>query len=200
MKVLVFGGAFNPVTITHMLMGMKMSKQYDEVWFTPCNTSRYGKEMVPFAKRCKMLYAALKETNNPKLKVCQAESYYGIDGKMLDLVRKLRDNNPSVEFDYLIGMDSAQNIEHWYKAKNLIHEATFMVIRRDDCKAPKWIKKANFMFGRPWNRANRIIPLIVPSRVSSTLCRYEMKFNGDSINLVESVKQIIREEGFYGCK
>lgn len=193
MKVLVYGGAFDPLHNMHLGIAEDASHMYDEVWLTPCFNSPYGKDMLPFNKRCDMLYAALRALKQPKLKVCQAEKYYPNlgDGYTLDLMDTLKENNPGVHFSVLMGMDSANKIHKWKNSQRLIHTNRFVVCRRGNEPVPSWLTPGEiFQVQGGYN-------------LSSTDCRDLIeKENWDTLKtyIIPEVLEIIKENRHYGCR
>lgn len=186
MKILIFGGSFDPVHKGHLRLAEHAVHGYDECWFTPCTNSRYGKNLVKFSKRCEMLYDALKHVGNPKLKVCQAEDYYGTEGKMYDLSVLLKEHNPGLQFTFLIGSDTATNMRLWYRSQELIQTNRFLVVPREGSQVPSWIVPQEVC---------HVPKGSVP--ISSTRCKEMIYFTGECNLLLDSTVNYIKENRLY---
>lgn len=186
MKILIFGGSFDPIHQGHLKVADIVQKQLniDEVWFTPCTVSRYGKKLTPFDVRVNMIGMSIIESNNPSFRVSMDEYSYQINGKMYDLATYHKYHNPNHNFLYLIGVDSLENIHSWYRSDDLFSEFNFVTVSRVgyDHKVPP-----NFIY----------VDTNIGYDVSSTDIRNQFKETGDSPHVTDCVKKYIREKKLY---
>ena len=192
MRVLIYGGSFDPVHNGHLQVAEEASKDYDEVWFTPCFVSLYGKVLTPFHIRVEMLFAAIKD-KNPKFRVSVAEQYYHsiTEGQTFKLMETLRRRNKSInEFSFLMGADSIMNIEAWVNWQLLVYLYEIVVVEnagRRFGKKPNW-----------WDdRKHRLIPVDIHNQVSSTRARSLMCSGMECSFIPDEVDKIIKERGLY---
>jgi nicotinate-nucleotide adenylyltransferase len=146
-KILVFGGSFDPIHNGHLAMADKYQRLggFDEVWFTPCQDSRYGKKLTPRYDRESMLKLAFDTVINPTFRVSNAEFECDAHGKMYDLAVYLREKHPTFKFEFLLGKDSWDKINSWYRSKDLTSEFKFVIVPRNEdsqssTKVRQWIK------------------------------------------------------------
>ena len=169
MKILIFGGSFDPVHRGHLSIADQIQKEdeFDEVWFTPCQESRYGKVLTNWVDRTEMLKRAFRDFDNPTFRISMSEFECGAHGKMYKLATYLKGKHPDFEFEYLIGSDSLDNINSWYRSEELTKEFKFVIVPRDN------------------------------DSVSSTAIREHVKLLGRSIMVTQSVNGYIKEKNLY---
>lgn len=130
MKVAVFGGSFNPPTLGHEFVANLAANQgMDEVWLQPCYKSLYGKTLAPDKHRLFML--GLLIVGSPKLKVSSWEIDNKVEGKTYDIMNRMCEEHPNIDFHFVIGGDNADRVpSEWYKGEQLIKEHKFIVVSR----------------------------------------------------------------------
>ena len=77
MKVGLYGGAFNPVTLAHTQICRETLKIVDEVWMMPCYGHMFGKQLEHPDFRLDMCQLAAR--NDPKIKVFNYEIKHQLD-------------------------------------------------------------------------------------------------------------------------
>lgn len=139
MKIGILGGSFDPVHIGHLSMADDAITEHglDEVWFVPCTTSRYDKNLTSYDDRVWMLYTAINDIDNPRFKVSLIEQKYGIDGRMYDLGLALENIYPENEFVYLVGDDTLPLMKDWYRGDELMKRFTFVSSPRSGISSTK---------------------------------------------------------------
>ena len=184
--VLVFGGAFDPIHKGHLGIADKIQKdwKYDEVWFIPCQSSRYQKDMADFYTRMDMMESAIKEFGNPTFKAMDVELRANAEGRMYVLAKYLEKTYPDVEMDFLIGSDSVEHIKSWYRYDDLINEFMLLVATRNGYEGKRLV--GAMFYDRP-----------LGFDMSSTTAREHMRTQGFSPSLTLGVTDIIRERGLY---
>lgn len=127
MKVLIFGGSFNPPTLAHEAIIKKALSlpDFDEVWVMP-STSRYDKQIsVNGDVRLQMLELIKINTfkNDPRLKVSDYELKLPHNSEMYKTILALEQHFPGDEFWFIFGGDSYDTIPQWprgdWLAKNM---------------------------------------------------------------------------------
>lgn len=188
MSILVFGGAFDPIHIGHLKIADFIQKRfkYDEVWFAPCQMSRYGKRLVHYVTRMDMLSAAFEDFGNPTFKICGAEFESNAEGRMYVLANHLSKTYPDAEMNFLIGADSLTHIESWYKASTLFREFVFVVASRTGYKTRMDVLSGCIRvdIGEEYD-------------VSSTVIRNHIRENGESSLVTPKVNKIIKGRNLY---
>lgn len=184
--VLVFGGAFDPIHRGHLKLADKIQKewQYEEVWFIPCQSSRYGKEMASFELRMAMIEASFNDIVNPAFKVLDAEVQCNAEGKMYVLAKYLQETYPDAEMDFLIGSDSLQHLDSWYRIDDLRNEFMLLVAQREGYPEERLLGGLYYNRGLEYN-------------MSSTMAREQIKTDGCSPLVTVGTQQIIKENKLY---
>ena len=136
-QVAIIGGAFNPVTISHLKIAEAVfnSNSVDEVWIMPCLKHRYGKDMSSFRHRITMLDNALELYNfskedNKRIKVSDFEWANQIEGGTYILLKALKEKYLDHDFSFIIGGDNAMTINKWANYEKLLEETRFFVFNR----------------------------------------------------------------------
>jgi len=130
-KILIYGGAFDPVTIAHEQVVHKSSElvMFDEVWIMPCYTHMFGKQMSSSEARLEMCYR-LKDSVGGKVRVTDFEITSGKNLSTYDLLRSLRSHFPNAEFYLGIGSDNLRVFDTWKNYKALAKNFGLVVFER----------------------------------------------------------------------
>jgi nicotinate-nucleotide adenylyltransferase len=127
----LFGGAFNPVHLGHLLAARaaKEALRLDEVVFIPTGAPAFAKDMLPVQLRLKLLRQALK-----------GEKGYSIDTRELkrqgtsftvDTLREMRaERGAKAHLFFLLGADAALGLPKWKEAEKALRLADFIVLQR----------------------------------------------------------------------
>jgi nicotinate-nucleotide adenylyltransferase len=132
MKILIFGGSFNPPTLAHEAIISKALSlpEFDEVWVMP-STSRYDKQIpVSGDDRLKMLKLIKKHTfgNDPRLVISDYEFKLPHNSEMYKTILALEQHFPGDEFWFVFGGDSYDTIPDWPRGEWLTKNMNVIVI------------------------------------------------------------------------
>jgi nicotinate-nucleotide adenylyltransferase len=136
-NVAILGGAFNPITNGHIEIVKLILDKYDwdEVWLLPTNISNRGKKLVPFKDRFRMCELAAQADG--RIKVCDYEYKHNLKGETYHLLNKMIHDKEleNYRFGFIIGQDSANSLDTWYNADELIKlDIKFIVVPRKGVK------------------------------------------------------------------
>jgi nicotinate (nicotinamide) nucleotide adenylyltransferase len=198
MKIILFGGAFNPVTIGHISVARKvmieLGSKFDKLWFLPCYNSRWGKSLVSFDHRSNMIDIALADAGNLYgISCCNFEGNtktiagsYQIIQDMTEYYRYIY--KEGIEFSFLIGMDHANVIQTWIDGAKFIKEFQFIVLDREGVipNADTW-----------YNVYPHIHLKGAEYETSSTLARHDIKTLGYTNHVCKPVMEYIKEHSLY---
>jgi nicotinate-nucleotide adenylyltransferase len=190
MKILIYGGAFDPVHMGHLSVADNAQTMfgYDRVLFVPCYSSMYGKKMASFTSRWEMLTRAINDYKNPTFLVSAAEREHPIEGKTYTLLEylkvKFRDIN--AQMDILIGSDTLKHIQNWYEFEKINDEYVFIVMERYGYPIESKVLKRAFYasFHNDFE-------------ISSTTTRHQLKTVGTSSLVPQTVEKYIKENNLY---
>ena len=190
-KIAIFGGAFDPPTVSHFRVAKALLGITDEVWLLPCNVSYTGKKMVSGKERLKMCELAIQDFKEPRIKACCFEINSNLVGETYDILGKFLNHyrELNARFYFAIGMDNANSIETWTGHEKLINLVPFIILPRDGftVKDDCWYTKFPHI----------IIKDFEPDTVSSTKVRQSIKESGNSDLITPSVLEYILSQKFY---
>lgn len=142
MKVMVFGGSFNPPHLGHLLMAEQILTQslpdafaadnqqqgdieqtpvttFDQLWFLPVGKHDFGKDMVAAEHRLKMLEALVADLllRQPQLQGRSRLETHELEQKVTshtaDSLDYLQAQHPDSQFAFLIGSDNLSKFHLW---------------------------------------------------------------------------------------
>jgi len=132
-NIAIYGGSFDPIHIGHeraAKLVLNSSKVIDEVWFTPCFKSLYGKELSSASDRFNMCELVAK--TDGRFKTFPYEIEHGLGGETLYFLKKLLndDKYSNFRFYFMMGSDTAISLPNWPDSKYLIDMIPFIIIHR----------------------------------------------------------------------
>ncbi len=124
----VYGGSFDPVHRAHVEIARRAREQVpcDEVWFVPAAVAVQKPEgpVASARDRVDMLEAAI--AGRPGLAVSDVD--LGHPGRRaLDTVRELGRRHPDVHWRWIMGQDSFDALDTWYRPGDLARLAPLVV-------------------------------------------------------------------------
>ena len=136
LKVLLFGGTFNPIHYGHLLLAQHVREtlDFDEVVFIPSAIPTLKNINVSFAHRYSMVRLAIGE--NSFFTLSDVENQ--IDGpsytietvrhiKKLDTFDMFKEYGQDIDPYWLIGPDNLEDLKNWHKVDELVEECSFVL-------------------------------------------------------------------------
>ncbi|MEM4260865.1 MAG: nicotinate (nicotinamide) nucleotide adenylyltransferase [Candidatus Woesearchaeota archaeon] len=136
-KVGIFGLSANPPHKGHIKIAERLLQEniIDKIWFMPCYNHYLNKELVDSIHRIEMLHLAIDNSAYKKqMDVCLYEIVTKSEGKLYNSMNKLIEMNTNTDFNCIIGLDCANNINKWYRWEDLIKLIPFLIIDREGYK------------------------------------------------------------------
>jgi len=138
MKI-VFGGAFNPVTLAHIEVYKYVMNlvDADEFIFLPVSNAYTKSELISNYHRVRMLEIALKgyeNTSISKLEIIDTDYL----GTYQSLIRLSDQHNDDISF--VIGADNLKELRNWRNLDSLLSEFKIIVLNRNNEDILKLIK------------------------------------------------------------
>lgn len=187
MKIGLFGGAFDPVTLSHIRVAKEVLHQVDvdTIWLLPCYISRYNKKMVDCELRCAMVKLATEPYIG--IDLCDWELINQASGKTYDLLNRIKNDYPDYHFQLIIGQDTVAKMSDWYNWEALRRENTFIIVPRLGAEPlPDDFKKRDILIH------------MVPDDVSSTKAREAIARGEEPFDLIDhQVLRFIKEKNLY---
>ncbi|WP_225744345.1 nicotinate-nucleotide adenylyltransferase [Marinilactibacillus sp. Marseille-P9653] len=185
-KVGILGGTFNPPHLGHLIIADQVKNQLglEKILFLPSAEPPHaqGKKTIDAKHRVKMVEQAIAE--RPDFEVELSEIQRGGKSYTYDTIRRLTEENPEIDYYFIIGADMVENLPTWYKVEELINLIQFVAVNR-----PSYSVETEYP----------LIFIDVPNiEISSSLVRQKI-MDHCSVNYLipDSVIQYIEKEGLY---
>jgi len=193
MKIAIFGGAFNPSHLGHVLVAKQILEftPTDQVWLMPCFRHTFHKELISANHRL-IMARFLKSTN---ILVSDLEIINRLPGDTIDTMKLLEKNYPQHKFNFVMGSDNLPEFKKWGSWQELVGHWEFLVFPRPgfDYNLEKYgLLDPKFKFTLVKN------DFLAISNISSTLIRSRLtnKLPIDYL-LPEKVSDYIRKNKLY---
>lgn len=185
-KVGILGGTFNPPHLGHLIIADQVKNQLglEKILFLPSAEPPHaqGKKTSDAKHRVKMVEQAIAE--RPDFEIELSEIQRGGKSYTYDTIRRLTEENPEIDYYFIIGADMVENLPTWYKVEELINLIQFVAVNR-----PSYSVETDYP----------LIFIDVPNiEISSSLVRQKL-MDHCSVNYLipDSVIQYIEKEGLY---
>lgn len=185
-KVGILGGTFNPPHLGHLIIADQVKNQLglEKILFLPSAEPPHaqGKKTIDAKHRVKMVEQAIAE--RPDFEIELSEIQRGGKSYTYDTIRRLTEENPEIDYYFIIGADMVENLPTWYKVEELINLIQFVAVNR-----PSYSVETDYP----------LIFIDVPNiEISSSLVRQKL-MDHCSVNYLipDSVIQYIEKEGLY---
>jgi len=131
MKIILFGGAFDPPHRGHqqVVHNIIQKKIADELWYVPVGTHDFQKEMSSAKHRVAMLELILQDKT--RIEKCEINRP-GVD-HTYDTLNELSALYPEHEFSFLIGSDNLEKFHLWGSYEKMLERYKFFVYPRKGC-------------------------------------------------------------------
>lgn len=195
-KIGFFGGSFNPLTIAHINLAIKIVNvcKLDKLIFVPIGDFYKKKDLIIFKHRYNMIKLACSV--NKYLDILDIEDnqktrLYAID--TFEIIKKQYIND---DIYFIMGTDNLEKIKDWKSYNNLITQYKYIILERkenafyDILKNNVDIKehKDNFIVVSDYKYKD----------ISSSLVREKIKKNEDISKLVsKEIEEYIKENNLY---
>lgn len=182
MKILLFGGSFDPIHIGHIEAAKKAIEKLniDKVIFIPTNqTPLKSNNLVASNKdRYNMILKSIKE--NKKLDVSDYEIKKQDVSYTYNTVKHFKQIYKEDELYFLIGTDRVKDLEKWYNIDKLKNLITFIFVPRNNENLKEIIAKNDFL-----KKINYVILELPIIEISSSYIREKLKKNKNIDDLID---------------
>lgn len=135
MKILLYGGHFDPITKAHMDIAFfgRNYTDYDAVWFLPSYKKSFPNDNTEDKGACssdriKMIELAIDNIDG--FRCCDFEIENELTGGTYSTVIRLRYKYPGHVFGLLTGSDNANTIRFWNHWESMINGTRFIIVHR----------------------------------------------------------------------
>ncbi|MDL2292213.1 nicotinate-nicotinamide nucleotide adenylyltransferase [Acholeplasma sp. OttesenSCG-928-E16] len=164
--VIVFGGSFNPPTIAHKEILLKINNLFNpsKIIIVPVPNDYNKKDLVDVSLRIKMIRLMTDDLENVIVSDIEAKNKYRGTYAMLNNLSKYYK-----DLYFMMGSDQLEGIDSWINVHSLLDEYRFIILSRGNYKVGELINKykKNFTF------------VDFESKVSSTKIRTDVRKNKD---------------------
>ncbi|MCM3743418.1 nicotinate-nucleotide adenylyltransferase [Sporosarcina luteola] len=188
-KVGLLGGTFNPPHIGHLIMAneVKHALQLDEVRLMPTSAPPHKADPSDATPEQRLRMVEIAVSGIPGLNASSFEVDRGGISYTVDTIKALKEQEPDVDFHFIIGGDMIDMLPNWYKIDELMKIVKFVGV------------------GRPGTEGKTRYPItmvqIPEIDLSSTLIRNRLQTGGTIQFLVpEDIGEFIRQEELYGIR
>lgn len=168
----VFIGSFNPPTLAHLSIALKLKERYEKIVFVPVNSKE--KNLASMKDRIEMLKLFKRKYSFIIIDDIM-NNYSYLNYRIIDLLKKKYHN-----IELIIGSDLLENLNQFENYEYLISNYSFMVIERNNINIEKVIKEKYYDYQSNFHK------LKFHSDISSSMVRANLKNNLDTRNILDS--------------
>ena len=180
----IFIGSFNPPTLAHLSIALKLKDRYEKIVFIPVNTKE--KNLVSMKDRIEML-DCFKRKYPFILIDDMMDNYSYLNYRIIDILKKKYQN-----IELIIGSDLLKKIDKFDNYEYLVSSYSFMVVTRDGMDVEKIIQEKYFNYQKNFHQ------LELNSDISSSIVREKLKKNLDVKNILDcDVYLYIKNKNLY---
>ncbi len=196
MRVGLYGGAFDPVHLGHLLLAERCREDagLDEVWFVPTYKPPHqkGRELTRFEHRCDMLGFAV--SGQPKFRVDPIERGLPPPSYTLHTVEELQRQHPGHDFHLLVGADTLADLPNWHRPAVVLAKVGLVAVPRPGFET--WTTdQVAAAVGGPVRLTLVEMPLVALS--SRELRARVAAGRGIRYAVPRAVEEFVRERGLY---
>lgn len=201
MRIVVFGGSFNPPHKGHLNAALAAAKLFcpDRFLVMPAFLAPHKEPVAGSAspkarvELCRLCFAAV-----PGAEVSEMEIFRGGKSYTADTLRELKAQQPDAELILLVGSDMLQTLENWHEAEYIMRNAVIGAFPRERGELGGMQTKAAELKQR-WGADIRIIPT-EPFSAASGNIRDELRQRGGTGKLTDAVYSYIVRNRLYDVK
>lgn len=194
MKIGIMGGTFNPIHNAHLLIAEMAREEYrlDRVIFITDGNPPHKSANVTAKQRFEMTHIAIADNSafeEDDFEINRSEKSYTVN-----TLGYLKEKYPNDDLFFIIGEDSLNDFDKWYKPDKILEMCSLLVFPR---KSLKSLTETIKVVKEKMN--GRIFPISAPVfRISSTDIRNRVK-NGQTVRymLPENVRDYITKYHLY---
>lgn len=195
MKIGIMGGTFNPIHNAHLLIASLAREEYNLdklIFMTGGNTPHKKTEGAEAEERFEMVSRAVSD--NPYFEASDFEIKKEGYSYTVETLLYLKEKYPDAQIYFIVGSDSLDYMEKWYKCEEIFKMCTVLVFARrgfEEIEEKKKELKADFNA----EIKNITAPII---EISSSMIRERLR-KGKSIKYMvpDIVIDYIKENGLY---
>ena len=138
MRILLFGGAFDPPHVGHLQVARSviLSNVADQIWFVPCSQHPFGKPMTDTTHRLSMVTLAVESCRKELASLADrfvVETYETEQAEpsfTINTLEHFATARPNDTFAWLIGSDQLPKFSQWHRCQDLLRQFQVYVYPR----------------------------------------------------------------------
>ncbi len=146
-KIGIMGGTFNPIHFGHLFLAENAFEQLslDKVWFIPSKNPPHKRkpEDITEQQRIDMIQLAIQE--NPHFELSTLELEREGMTYTADTMKILREQNPEIDYYFIIGADSLFLMDQWYQPQIIFDNCTIAAANRDNADSSALEKQVQLL-------------------------------------------------------
>lgn len=133
-KIGILGGTFNPPHLGHLIIADQVRDQLglEKILFLPSAIPPHaeGKTTIDAKHRIKMVEKAIEL--EPEFELDFTEINRGGKSFTFDTIKALTEQNPDIEYYFIIGADMVEDLPSWHRIEELVHLVQIVAVNRPD--------------------------------------------------------------------
>lgn len=128
-KIALFGSAFNPPSLGHASV-IESLGHFDNIILLPSISHAWGKDMLDFDIRCKLIELFIQDIGCEKLSLSTIEKELLQPEKSVttyDVLCLLEERYPYADISFIIGPDNLKNFHKFYKSDEILTRWSIVV-------------------------------------------------------------------------
>lgn len=133
-KIVVFGGAFNPITKAHFTLGVKALKSIngDKLCFVPVGDNYNKPGLEKSSHRVNMINILCQKAEYLNVEVDLTEVEAKNNFNTIDTLRCLRNKyGQDVDIYFLLGADNLLYLSEWHNSDEILRDYKILAVRRN---------------------------------------------------------------------
>lgn len=128
--ILLYGGSFDPPHLGHLsaLVAALGRGQFTKAFVIPTGSHAFRKSLTPYAHRLQMAKLAFGWL--PGVEVSEIEAELPPPSYTLNTVRAFAEQFPMARLVWLVGADTAEQVQSWHSSEELCRLVEFFVVGR----------------------------------------------------------------------
>ncbi|MBQ9243823.1 MAG: nicotinate-nicotinamide nucleotide adenylyltransferase [Proteobacteria bacterium] len=130
--IILYGGSFNPPHFSHLLFVAALGGCFPdaEIWVAPTYVHAFGKPLMDYALRLRMLEAMFAPYRNVVISTIERDLHRSTS-YTVDVVRAIVSDHPDARVSVAVGADIVPTLPQWREYDALCRMADFIVFPRE---------------------------------------------------------------------